>query len=343
MRKSSASHVCPALASLIPGVALVGCKAAPAPIRSGASLVQAATYVYTCPDGYRFSARARGDSVTLRLPTRILTLPKVETASGTRYEGHGTTYAGKGEDASLETDATLHSQCQAARAANAWEEAALLGVEFRAVGQEPGWTLELDEGRSMRFIGNYGNEVVVTPAPAPGRDSTLGTTWTARTEAHTLTLIAREAACRDAMSGEAFSHTVTVRVDGTERRGCGRPLRTGEARNSYWKLIEVDGAAAIAPTTQREPHLRFDVEGREVTGSTGCNTVRGPVTLDRQRIHVGPVVSTRVACPDTALTRQERAYLGAIEGADHFTVADGHLTLYGNDRLLARFEVVYFR
>lgn len=80
-----------------------------------------------------------------------------------------------------------------------------------------------------------------------------------------------------------------------------------------------------------------------MTGSTGCNTLSGPVVLDKQRIRLAPIVATRVACPDTALTRQEREVLAALEAADHCTVADGHLTLWGNDRRLARFQAVYLR
>jgi uncharacterized membrane protein len=34
-----------------------------------------------------------------------------------------------------------------------------------------------------------------------------------------------EALCADIMSGEEVSHTVTVTLDGTEYRGCGRVLR----------------------------------------------------------------------------------------------------------------------
>jgi putative lipoprotein len=331
-------------AAVLVGVGMVGCAATPAPASAGTGGSPVGTSVYTCPDGYRFSARTRGDSVIVALPERTLTRPRVTSAPGARYERAGAAFSTNGDQANLKTDTALHDECDGVRAATPWEEAALLGVEFRAVGQEPGWTLELDQGRWLRFIGDYGKTHVLTPAPDAVRDTTLGTvTYTARTEAHTLVMVAQETPCRDAMSGDRLSHTVTVRVDGRELRGCGKPLPSGDLRNTYGKLTQLGGIAAVVPSGQREAHLRFDSEGRQVNGTTGCNTLSGPVVLDKQRMRLGPLVTTRVACTDTTLTRQEREFLRALEALDHFTVADGHLTLYGSERPLARFEAVYFR
>ena len=49
-----------------------------------------------------------------------------------------------------------HTGCRGRRAGDPWEEAALMGVQFRAVGQEPGWALDLLEGRWVRYVGDYG-------------------------------------------------------------------------------------------------------------------------------------------------------------------------------------------
>lgn len=51
-----------------------------------------------------------------------------------------------------------------------WDDARRRGVEFRAIGQEPGWMLEIDAGKSMYLLADYGEKKVTTPAPPPGRD-----------------------------------------------------------------------------------------------------------------------------------------------------------------------------
>ncbi len=105
-----------------------------------------------------------------------------------------------------------------------WDDARRRGVDFRAIGQEPGWLLEIDTGKSMYLLADYGEKKVTTPAPTPTRDSTGAITYDARSEGHHLTAVIRQRVCHDTMSGEEMTHEVTVTLDGTERRGCGRQL-----------------------------------------------------------------------------------------------------------------------
>lgn len=109
-------------------------------------------------------------------------------------------------------------------AATPWEEAAREGIEFRAIGQEPGWTLDIHRERWLRLTADYGALQVLFPASAPrispGPPHTE--TWNARSGNLELHAVIIETDCTDVMSGERFSHTVTVRFDGRELAGCGR-------------------------------------------------------------------------------------------------------------------------
>jgi putative lipoprotein len=105
-----------------------------------------------------------------------------------------------------------------------WEAARDRGVIFRAVGQEPGWVLEIEDSR-MTLVTNYGADEVVTPVPEPVVDAaSQTTTWHAVTEANDLHIESREQPCVDTMSEERFSMTVTVILNGTTYDGCGRML-----------------------------------------------------------------------------------------------------------------------
>jgi membrane-bound inhibitor of C-type lysozyme len=95
--------------------------------------------VYACPDGFRFSIRPAGDSVVLSFPERTDTLPHVEaTVSGAKYAAGGMVFWSKGKEASLEAGGASHTGCGGRAAGDPWEEAALMGVEFRAVGSADG-------------------------------------------------------------------------------------------------------------------------------------------------------------------------------------------------------------
>ncbi|HEX6107659.1 MAG TPA: META domain-containing protein, partial [Gemmatimonadales bacterium] len=257
-------------------------------------------------------------------------------ASGAKYVSAGTTFWSRGELATLETPDGSRPDCRGRPAATPWEEAALLGVEFRAVGQEPGWLLDIDEGRWLRYVGDYGSTRAF--APAPRRDSAGGTvTYRARSEGRELTVEIREAPCRDVMSGEAYSHTVTVRLDTSEVHGCGRQPELGATTDRYWTLTELEGRPAIAGEPGREAHLRLSEHGQRMAGSTGCNSLSGQYRQDGDRLRFGPIVTTLMACADTALAAQEREFLGMLELVDRSVVAGDEVTLYDGDRVVARF------
>lgn len=107
-----------------------------------------------------------------------------------------------------------------------WTEARERGVDFRAIGQEPGWTLEIWEGDRIELLGDYGDWRIVTPAPPPETPGPPGRTYyRIRTDAHTLDITIEPVDCFDTMSGEPFPAAVRVILDGRTFEGCGRALR----------------------------------------------------------------------------------------------------------------------
>lgn len=106
-----------------------------------------------------------------------------------------------------------------------WAEAAARGIDFRAVGNEPGWHLEIDDGKRIQLVTDYGERTLYTPAPMPRFEGGV-VRYDVRTEAHQLVVEIEPVACRDSMSGERFEARVAVTLDGTRYLGCGRYLAT---------------------------------------------------------------------------------------------------------------------
>ncbi len=99
--------------------------------------------------------------------------------------------------------------------------------DFRALGQEPGWQLEIRKGAEMRLTYDYGAGTAVTPAGRVQIDPTSGTrTYHAVTEANDLRVVIVPVPCADTMSGRAFAATVSVTLNGRTLRGCGEELAT---------------------------------------------------------------------------------------------------------------------
>lgn len=90
---------------------------------------------------------------------------------------------------------------------------------YRALGQEPGWSLTIANGR-MDYQGNYGEKRIAVTAPEPR------TTFNGhRYETPRLIVDITHGRCNDAMSGFGFADTVMVVADGETYRGCGGERR----------------------------------------------------------------------------------------------------------------------
>ena len=105
---------------------------------------------------------------------------------------------------------------------NVWHEAKLRGVAFRAIGQEPGWLLEIKNGEEILVVTNYGKDQKAFPYVDPREDKAARKTLF-QVDANTRVLIEGKP-CRDSMSGESFDTSVTVTLGEQVFKGCGRAL-----------------------------------------------------------------------------------------------------------------------
>jgi putative lipoprotein len=141
-----------------------------------------------------------------------------------------------------------------------------------------------------------------------------------------------------------FSGTQTIASAGA---GMNLTLRTARdtapptpLENTYWKLTEVTGQPARALPGEREAHLLL-LDGR-ASGNSGCNKLMGGYTRNGDALAIGPLASTRMACPPE-LMAQENALLDAYARATGFRIEGESLTLTRDDAVLARFGARYFK
>ncbi len=183
------------------------------------------TFVFECDDGYWFPVRIEGEKAWLFLPGKTVSLPQVSAGSGAKYSDGEVIFWSKGDAAWLETAGDIRRDCRNNRPLAIWEHAKLNGVDFRAVGNEPGWHLEISRGRKLIFVSDYGQSRYEFDTPEPVNDVTTRTgTYRARNSEHTIEVFISGQPCRDTMRGDAFESTVTVTLDGRSYNGCGKAL-----------------------------------------------------------------------------------------------------------------------
>ena len=164
---------------------------------------------------------------------------------------------------------------------------------FHAVGQEPGWTLDIGP-REMRFSGAYGEGPVVQPTPRAINGFAGEIYQTLR-----LNVNVAHGQCRDGMSGRVWPDKVQVRADNRSFEGCGGPsdiasppvTAGGPLAGSHWRVASVNGRG-----TPVAGDYRMDFTGDRVSARFGCNSFSATYLIDRDMVSTGPLMSTKMAC-----------------------------------------------
>jgi uncharacterized membrane protein len=151
-------------------------------------------------------------------------LTSVVTASGARYRDERIDFWNRGEAATVIVDGRTY-ECRVATAANdPWERARAAGVHLRAIGQEPGWMIEVTEEVELVLVTDYGRRRERFEHPQRDTAEPGATIYRAADGDRRVQVVVRTQRCGDTMSGEAFELTVTVRIGDEELHGCGRRL-----------------------------------------------------------------------------------------------------------------------
>jgi heat shock protein HslJ len=127
-----------------------------------------------------------------------------------------------------------------------------------------------------------------------------------------------------------FVLAVSLMMNATFLFGQTRDLSTGQQvlAETQWRLVSMGRVGAetnLASGTSVT--LKFSKDGR-ISGSGGCNSYGGGYRVVGDQITFGQVFSTRRACLEADLTRQEGLYLSALGLASRFRLSSNRLNIY---------------
>lgn len=212
----------PAPVPLVPGSGqsvelMLRMARAPAP-GTGAAIANDGPAHWECGE-LGLMARPAKDALRLDANGHHWTLPRAPAASGVRHaDAAGNAFHSKGATATLVLAGEPARDCVPAREASPWNAALLRGVAFRAVGNEPGWFVELARGEAPRLRAklDYGERELVVERMAP-----RGAGFEGRAGEVPVRLDIRREPCTDGMSGQRFEAGVSLRVGERAYTGCG--------------------------------------------------------------------------------------------------------------------------
>lgn len=212
------------------------------------------------------------------------------------------------------------------------------GIVFAATGNEPFWSVELDDKGILYFKALDGPEVTGKAEKSSDRGSQQAPArYTIAQADRNLSLEVVRRNCVDDMSGAQsdWSVTAVVRQDGREitYRGCGDYM--GDYRlHRVWTLREIDGQPILDQDyPDGVPTLELEMDEKRVSGFAGCNRYFGTFTLAGQMLSFSGMGSTRMACPQTM--KLENQLLEALSDQKlKYQLQAGTLRLTGNGHTL---------
>ena len=185
-------------------------------------------YVWHCADGQTLVMRnlVREKAIAIDFHDGTRRLDQTVSASGARYADSLVVFWTKGSTATLERQGAPPVQCEERRAESLREDARARGVVYRALGNEPGWVLEVGPASRLNWTTNFGQDRFDFEQSQAATAPDGATIYTAQQGDVSIRVSIKAERCVDDGDVE-FDHVVTVESGGQTLRGCGTRLNAG--------------------------------------------------------------------------------------------------------------------
>lgn len=97
-----------------------------------------------------------------------------------------------------------------------------------------------------------------------------------------------------------------------------------------WKLVSYGPVEAQTFAAEEiDTQIDFSADGK-VSGTVGCNRFSGSYELKEDQLTFGPLMATKMACPDLPMT-QEIVAFGVMVGTVKIELSENQLTIFSKD------------
>lgn len=103
-----------------------------------------------------------------------------------------------------------------------------------------------------------------------------------------------------------------------------------------WTLESIDGQNANTLFPDALPTIKFLTKEHKVAGMGGCNNYNANYDLDGFLLNVGPIMTTRMACPNSS---SEAKYINALKDSSVISLEGNTLTLSKDGKETLKFTV----
>ena len=119
---------------------------------------------------------------------------------------------------------------------------------------------------------------------------------------------------------------------------CDGGKKVAALEDTAWKLSKMEGIPTEALTAEADSFtLMFDAADTLLSGRTNCNRIFGKYVHEGDKLDMGNLGMTRMACPDM---QYEIRFTKMLSEVDRYEISGSTLKLYEGDKLLAEFRPV---
>lgn len=209
-----------------PLLLVISCANAETPDETGTEQQRNKVLAMECTD-FDFVAEILDQEARLELPEFTGVIPQVAAASGTKYQGNNITFWLKGQEATLQYGNNSHKDCRNNSRRAVWEKARLRGIDFMAMGNEPGWTLEITSN-SLLLVSDYGNSrYYIANAEREADAQTQSTVYRGTDQGKAIQVTLKTETCNDTMADASYQTSVKIKLGEQTLQGCGETLSQG--------------------------------------------------------------------------------------------------------------------
>jgi copper homeostasis protein (lipoprotein) len=148
-----------------------------------------------------------------------------------------------------------------------------------------------------------------------------------------------QVAMRPKMEGQGAQPTLVVErfIDLSPGETCGARFSSVPLESTYWKLVRLGGKSITVTPKQREPYFVLDSKTKRIAGFGGCNRFTGTYQQNGDRLTLGKMAMTFMACPEEMET--ERDFVGVLEQTKSWKILGDRLELFDSGgSFLARLQ-----
>lgn len=203
-------------------------------------------------------------------------------------------------------------------------------IYFRAMGNEPEWSLKIGESQIEFTSLKPGFEKFNSPyaAPVKAMDANVKR-YNMSTEAGTMMVAIEQQNCTNTMSGEAFSYEVRIEIYNGNKTtatfsGCGFYV-IPPSLHDIWALEKMNGENMAASKFEKEiPYIEINSSTGKFMGFAGCNRINGELFFEKSVLRFTKIATTRMACGPN---NRENELLHSLESVTTYQVENSHLIL----------------